>query len=436
GYGRQGAFHTLDAEDQDAMVRLNVHAVTALAHAAIPTMRARRRGGILNVASMVALMPVPQMAVYAATKAYVLSFSEAIHEEVKRYGINVTALNPGFTSTNFQSTADVESSQIPKIMWMDAEPVAKAGLDAVAKNKAVVAPGSNVVMAGLSRVTPSVLLRKGVNAMMQHELPGKPSRPAPATRERALITGASRGLGAEFARQLAAGGSHLVLTARTATDLEGLAAELRTTHHVDVEVLVADLAERDGVALVAARLAAAESPIDLFINNAGIGSTGPLAKGDLADHTRLIDVNIRAATTLAHAATATMVARGNGSVINVASLASYLAAPGASIYSAGKAYLRFLSEGVHEELQGTGVRMLALCPGFTRTNIFEASGGSPDDIPSLLMGEPAKVIATCLTRLDQPGATTVPVWYDRALASASGHLPRALVRKVAHKMNV
>ncbi len=252
---------------------------------------------------------------------------------------------------------------------------------------------------------------------------------------RALITGASRGLGAEFARQIAADGIDLVLVARTASDLDALASEVRDSHGVQVEILAADLLDDGALAVVAKRLAADQAPVDLFVNNAGIGSSGKFASNDLIAHLRLIDLNVRAATRLAHAASGAMVNRGHGGIINVASLASFQSAPGASIYSAGKAYLRSLSEAMFEELIGTGVKVLALCPGFTRTDIFEASGGSPDDVPAMLMAEPEQVVATALRRLEQPGATTVPVWYNRALASTMTHLPRPLVRFAMKQMN-
>lgn len=255
------------------------------------------------------------------------------------------------------------------------------------------------------------------------------------THTHALITGASRGLGAEFARQLAADHTNLVLVARTAEDLDALATELRDRHGVHVEVLVADLAEAAGIAATAARLERDDSPIDLFVNNAGIGSSGVFVKASVERHLRLIDVNVRGATALAHASAVAMARRGNGGIINVASLASYQAAPGSSVYAAGKAYFRSLSEAMSEELAGTGVRVLALCPGYTRTAIFEASGGSPDDVPAILMAEPDKVVRTALRRLGQPGATTVPVWYNRLIASTTPHLPRIVVRKLAGKLN-
>ncbi len=251
---------------------------------------------------------------------------------------------------------------------------------------------------------------------------------------RALITGASRGLGAEFARQLATDGIDLVLVARAKDELDALAEELRDAHGIDVEVRKADLLDDADLAATAERLADDESPIDLFVNNAGIGSTGRLGRGSLEKHLRLLDLNVRAATRLAHAAARAMVGRGHGGIINVASLAAYQATPYGSVYGAGKAYLRSLSEAMFEELVGTGVKVLALCPGLTETNIFEASGGDVRDVPSFLLAQPDQVVRTALQRLEQPGATSVPVWYNRAIATASSHLPRPIVRAFAGKM--
>lgn len=434
GFGRSGKFVDLDADDTDKMLRLNISAVTALSRAAIPTMQSRGRGTIINVASLAGMSPTPGMAPYGASKAYDLSFSEALHAELADLGIVVSALCPGFTTTGFQDEADFDSGTIPKQLWQDSATVARAALDGARAGKAVVVPGFNQAVSTLSRLAPSAVLRKGTRLAMARKLPSVPVLPGKAPRHRALITGASRGLGAEFARQLAAGGTHLVLVARTKDDLVGLSEELGSKHGIDVEVLVADLATADGIAATAARLEQTTEPVDLFVNNAGIGSTGPIAKASVDKHLRLIDVNVRAATRLAHAATVAMLERGQGSVINVSSLASFQPTPNASVYGAGKMYFRLLSEAVHEELQGTGVRWLALCPGYTRTDIFEASGGSADDIPPMLLAEVGPVVATALRRLDQPGATTVPVWYNRAVASMTPHLPRKFVRNLAKRL--
>ncbi len=167
GYGRGGAFHELDADDQDRMIKLNVNALVALTHAAIPAMKSRGRGGILNVASMVGLMPTPYTAVYGATKAFVISFSEALHEEVRKYGIHVTSLNPGFTRTNFAEVANVNDSMIPDLLWMEVEPVVEAGLEGIAKNRAVVSPGANAAMAVAARLLPSAVLRKATAAAVK-----------------------------------------------------------------------------------------------------------------------------------------------------------------------------------------------------------------------------------------------------------------------------
>lgn len=169
GFGTAGRFHEADADEQDRMIRLNISAVVALTHTAIPVMTARGRGGILNVASMGALTPVPMMAVYGATKSFVLSFSEALHEELRGKGIHVTCLNPGLTSTEFQEVADLEQAEhrLPGLLWQTPEPVAKAGLDAVARNRAVVAPGINGIGQALSRLVPSAVLRKGTGIAMR-----------------------------------------------------------------------------------------------------------------------------------------------------------------------------------------------------------------------------------------------------------------------------
>jgi short-subunit dehydrogenase len=161
GFGTFGNFHELDIETEDKEIRLNVLAVVRLTHAAARAMAGRGRGGILNIASLAGYQPTPNDATYAATKAFVLSFTQAVHEEMKGYGVSVCVLAPGFTRTEFQERASFDRNSVPSFLWQEAEPVARAGLDGLAKNRAVIVPGAmNRVAAGLSSVTPSAVTRR------------------------------------------------------------------------------------------------------------------------------------------------------------------------------------------------------------------------------------------------------------------------------------
>ncbi|HEY3241638.1 MAG TPA: SDR family oxidoreductase, partial [Acidimicrobiia bacterium] len=186
--------------------------------------------------------------------------------------------------------------------------------------------------------------------------------------ERALVTGASGGIGEVLARRLAARGCHLVLVARTEPALEKLASELSAAHGVDVEVLPADLITEEGVAAVEARLAQdGAPPVDLLVNNAGYGSAGPFAELDPARVAGEVRLNVLALVRLTRAAVPGMVARGRGSVLNVSSVASLQPLPNMATYAATKAFVTSFSESLHEELRGRGVTVTALLPGFTRT---------------------------------------------------------------------
>ena len=163
GFGTSGEFHELDPDRLDAEVQLNVAALTRLSRAALGVMVPRGRGYLLNVSSVVSFQPAPKLAVYAATKAYVTSLSESLHEEVRGTGVHVTALCPGLTRTEFQSVSSTESyaTQYPKFAWLEPDEVAKAGLDDVAKGKALSVPGVLYKgMAAAAGVTPRGLTRR------------------------------------------------------------------------------------------------------------------------------------------------------------------------------------------------------------------------------------------------------------------------------------
>jgi short-subunit dehydrogenase len=184
----------------------------------------------------------------------------------------------------------------------------------------------------------------------------------------ALVTGATAGIGLEFARQLAARGDDLVLVARDTERLEALAADLRTVHGVDVEVLSADLVDRAQLATVEHRLASAERPVDLLVNNAGFGLKRRFGDNDVEQEQAMLDVLVVAVMRLSHAALRAMSARGRGGIINVSSVAAFL--PRGS-YSAAKAYVNSFGAWAANEYRSKGVTVTTLCPGFTKTEFHE-----------------------------------------------------------------
>jgi uncharacterized protein len=163
GFGTSGLFHELDVDRLEDEIALNVTALTRIAHAALGSMVPRRRGWLLNVSSVASYQAAPRLATYAATKAFVTSLSESLHEEVRRSGVRVTALCPGLTRTEFQSVSNTEGyqQQYPSLAWCDAADVASIGLRDVARGRATSVPGAVYKgLVGVSQVTPRALVRR------------------------------------------------------------------------------------------------------------------------------------------------------------------------------------------------------------------------------------------------------------------------------------
>jgi short-subunit dehydrogenase len=229
----------------------------------------------------------------------------------------------------------------------------------------------------------------------------------------ALITGASAGLGAEFARQLAAAGTDLILVARRLDRLEGLARELELEHSVRAEALAADLLTVEGVAKVEHHLAETET-LDLLVNNAGFGGgAGSFAEKDAGDHMGMVQVHVATTVRLCRAALPGMIARGRGGIINVASIAAFSPFSG-PMYSGTKAFLVMFSENLRAELEGKGIVVQALCPGMTHTEFHERIGMDKSVVPGPFWMTADKVVRTSLRRIGR-GTICVPGWKNKAV---------------------
>ena len=247
----------------------------------------------------------------------------------------------------------------------------------------------------------------------------------------ALVTGASSGIGEQFARLLAAGGTDLILVARRADRLTALAEQLAGRHGVRADVLVADLAEPASRAPVEERLAAADDPVELLINNAGYATTGVFADQSLDSELAEIEVNVIATVRLTHAALPGMIRRGRGGILNVASIAALTPAPNTATYCGTKAYVTSFSEALHSETRRHGVHVSVLLPGLTRTGFQETSNYDASWAPSFAWQQPEAVARAGLAAVTAGRAFCIPGGTNKAMAAALRFTPRSVIRGIA-----
>lgn len=235
------------------------------------------------------------------------------------------------------------------------------------------------------------------------------------------MTGASSGLGAEFATQLAARGLHVVLVARRADRLERLAAQLRAEYDVEVRVVVQDLGMPDAAAALHEKVTSAGTTIDVLVNNAGIGTTGDVLDTDLVRIENLLQVNVTALTGLSRLFAADMVRAGSGAILNIASVAAAVPAPHMAVYSASKAYVASFSQALAIELDGTGVRVVTAMPGTTATEFAESGGCIPG--PASMHAAADAVVTSMLAVFDE-GRTPLVATHSKSDAITAALLPR------------
>lgn len=249
----------------------------------------------------------------------------------------------------------------------------------------------------------------------------------PSARPTALVTGATAGIGNAFARRLAADGHDLVLVARDAGRLGEVAESLRSAHGVEVEVISADLTDRAQLDRVADRLRDAGRPVDVLVNNAGFGPKQRIHDGDLAVEEQLVAILVTAVLVLTHAALPGMVARRRGTVITVSSVAGFL--PGGT-YSAAKAWATTFTASVAAQVEGTGVRAVALCPGFVRTEFHQRAGLNLGSMPAWAWLDSDQLVADCLADLARGRVVSVPSLRYKAAVFALRHVPLGLLQRI------
>jgi short-subunit dehydrogenase len=244
----------------------------------------------------------------------------------------------------------------------------------------------------------------------------------------ALITGASSGLGLEFAWQLATRRHNLVLVARDGRRLDAHAGRLRAAAGVDVEVMAEDLSKRRALERVAERVAATDRPVGLLVNNAGFGTSLSFLEAPVADSERALDVMARAVMVLSHAAATQMTARGRGAILNVSSVATYMAA---GTYSAVKSWVTTFTEALAVELSGTGVTATAVLPGLTRTDFHARAGIDGGVLPGYVWLTPQQVVSRALADVRRGAVLSTPSVRYAAFGQAMRLAPRWAVRALS-----
>ena len=243
----------------------------------------------------------------------------------------------------------------------------------------------------------------------------------------ALVTGGTSGIGAAFARLLAARGYDLVLVARSMDRLDEMAAELRASGRT-IEVLPADLADRNAVARVVERLSDPDHPIDLLVNNAGFGIHASLLDVDVSEFDRGFEVMCRAVFVLSGAAARGMVQRGSGRIVNVSSTAGFLTM---GSYSSIKAWVTSFTESLAVELRGTGVGVTALCPGWVRTEFHDRAGIRSSSIPNFMWLDAEQLVSAALRDVDRGTVISIPTLRYRALIGLARIAPKSAIRSLS-----
>jgi short-subunit dehydrogenase len=249
----------------------------------------------------------------------------------------------------------------------------------------------------------------------------------------ALVTGATAGIGAAFAELLARENHDLVIVARDLPRLNSRAEEWRTRYNVEVEVIQADLSRDEDIRRLELRLQNISRPVDVLINNAGFGINKSFTTSDVAEEIALLDVLVTAPMRLMHAVLPPMKERNSGIIINVSSVAGWIAG---GTYSAAKSYLTVLSESLHTELRDTKIRVHALCPGFTRTEFHQRGKMKMGAVPQSFWLSAEEVVSDAWKAALDGKAVSVPGAQYKVLSFISRFAPRPLVRKVGMNVRV
>lgn len=252
----------------------------------------------------------------------------------------------------------------------------------------------------------------------------------------AVITGATSGIGAAYARKFAEQGYDLIITGRRKEKIEKAGQELREKYGVNIDIILAELSGKEGIHKVAEFIQ--EKNIEVLVNNAGFGVTGLYHEADLTKMEQLVKVNILAPMQLIYEVLPGMIRRKKGSIINISSEGIYMIVPGNAIYSSAKAFLKTFTEGLHMDLKETGVRVLAVCPGLTHTDFHEKMGMEKSRQVNKGMIQwmsPEKVVEASLKDINKGRVISIPGVHTKILAAIFSRLPRVLYYHILYQFN-
>jgi short-subunit dehydrogenase len=397
GFHLNKLFHQHPWSEIDANVRVLLNVVVELTHRFLPGMIERRWGRILNVSSVSGFMPGGvRIATYNATKNFLIPFTEGLNLELEGTGVSATAVCPGFTKTDFyvaNGLTDVRDS-VASFMWLDPARVAEGALRASMRQTPVYVSGiPNRLIVTAAKFVPRKLLRDRTRifhrkAHDEMDAAMHTNGGAGGVRRAALVTGSSAGIGWSFAELLAGKGFDIILVARREQLLKDRAAELARRHGVRTHAIVQDLADPAAPDRLRSECDSLGWPVDVLVNNAGYPVNELFHRMSWEQINAALQVLVVSVVHTTHSFMGGMISRGWGRIINVASMAGF--EPGSyrsSLYSSSKSFVIAFSESVDSELEGTGVRVTALCPGFTKTEWTSKNNLKNGSVPGIFWME-------------------------------------------------
>jgi short-subunit dehydrogenase len=408
--------------ENNLQVLLNV--VVEMTHQFLPGMIERNWGRIINVSSVSGFMPGGiRLATYNSTKTFIIPFTEALNFETAGTGVQVTAVCPGFMRTNLFKNSDLMDvrSTVPGFMWLNPEDVARESIHCVEQNKPVYVAGwINRAIVLTAKFVPRQLLRERTRIFHRatHKRMASVSsvNSESGNKKVALVTGATAGIGASFCAVLAEKGYNLILVSRREDLLRQKASELGERYGIETQIIAQDLTDPHAVDAICSRLIEIGWQVDVLINNAGFPANDVFHEMSWTEVKAVLQIYIKSVVKLTHALVPGMISRGWGRVANISSMAAF--EPGSyrsSLYTSSKAFQLAISESLSAELEGTGVSVSAVCPGFTKTEWMSKSKVETGSLPDFFWmssdavaqvgfevinrGSPVCVVATPALRL-------------------------------------